>query len=203
KAIISREIVGHGVPCANPLAILRIEAEKPSLLEELDDAGRALERMLTPEFLPEVGSNMGYGVLGALEQNEVAAFDGRIVRVGTVAKRTGCARFGASKHVARIVLAASSHDPGARCAMNIKYSDENLEACKKARLSVSTFNRASEPKGTSSMTWGVHAAIDELGRVPDVIYDRGGVGKEPMIRLLGKNPGDVISKLERIRSKRI
>ncbi|MGQ9587547.1 MAG: bifunctional hydroxymethylpyrimidine kinase/phosphomethylpyrimidine kinase, partial [Thermoplasmata archaeon] len=48
KAIISREIVGHGVPCANPLAILRIEAEKPSMLEELDDAGRALERMLTP-----------------------------------------------------------------------------------------------------------------------------------------------------------
>ncbi len=202
KAILARQIVGHGVPCADPLAVLRIEAGKPSMLEELDGAGRALEKMLTVELLPEVGSNMGYAVLGALEQDEVAAFDGRIVRVGTTAKRVGCPRFGASKHVARIVLAASSRDPDTRCAMNLKYSEENLEACKKASLSVSTFDRTKEPKGVSSMTWGVHAAIDKFGTVPDVIYDKGGVGKEPMIRLLGKNPGDVVSKLERIRSGR-
>lgn len=203
KAILARQIVGHGVPCADPLAVLRIEAGKPSMLEELEDAGCALERMLTVEFLPEVGSNMGYAVLGALEQDEVAAFDGRIVRVGATAKRVGCPRFGASKHVARIVLAASSRDPDTRCAMNLKYSEENLEACKKARLSVSTFDRTREPKGVSSMTWGVHAAIDKFGTVPDVIYDKGGLGKEPMIRLLGKSPGDVVSKLERIMSKRV
>lgn len=202
KAILAREFVGKGVPCANPLAVLRIEAGKAAMLAELEDAGHGLERLLDLELIPEVGSNMGYGVLGALEPEEVAAFDGRIVRVGKSARRIGCARFGASKHVARIVLAAHRHDPRIRCALNIKYSPANLEACRRADLSTSTFDRAREPKGVSSMTWGVHKSIERFGGVPDVIFDKGGVGKEPMIRLLGRSPEDVLSKLRRIKSRR-
>ncbi|MCU0852435.1 MAG: bifunctional hydroxymethylpyrimidine kinase/phosphomethylpyrimidine kinase [Thermoplasmata archaeon] len=202
KAILARESVGKGVPCVNPLAVLRIEAGKHAMLSELEDAGSALEKLLGPDLIPEVGVNMGYAVLGALEPEEVAALEGRIIRVGKSARKMGCARFGASKHVARIVLAASSHDPQARCAMNMKYSPENLAACRKAKLSVSTFDRSKEPKGVSSMTWGVHRAIEDFGRVPDAIFDLGGHGKEPMIRLLGRTPDDVIAKLRRIRSRK-
>jgi hydroxymethylpyrimidine/phosphomethylpyrimidine kinase len=202
KAILARETVGAGIPCANPLAVLRIEAGKPSMLQELEDAGLALERIMDARLLPEVGSNMGYAVLGALEQDEVAAFDGRIVRVGSSARKIGCARFGASKHVARIVLAASSHDFRCRCALNIKYSEENLSACRRAKLKVSTFDRTKEPKDTSSMTWGVHKAIVDFGGIPDIIFDKGGPGKEPMIRILGRAPLDVIQKLKKIKSNR-
>jgi hydroxymethylpyrimidine kinase/phosphomethylpyrimidine kinase len=202
KAILAREIVGAGVPCANPLAVLRIEAERPAMLESLELAGKELEKLMTADLVPEVGSNMGYAVLGALDLDEVAAFSGRIVRVGTDARKIGCARFGASKHVARIVIAASSYDPEKRCALNIKYSEDNISACRKARLSVASFDRESEPKGVSSMTWGVHAAIEDLGSVPDIIFDKGGVGKEPMIRVLGTSPEDVLSKVKRMKQKR-
>lgn len=202
KAVLARERVGLGVPCANPLAVLRIEAQKASMLQELEDAAAMLEEALDPPLIPEVGTNMGYAVLGALEPDEVAAFEGRIVRCGSRAKRIGCARFGASKHVARIVLAASSRDPDARCALNIKYSEDNLSLCRRAKLSVASFDRAKEPKGVSSMTWGVLDAIDRRGSVPDVIFDRGGVGKEPMIRLLGRSPQDVMLKLKRVAAGR-
>lgn len=202
KAILSRETVGKGVPCANPLAVLRIEAGKGAMLDELERTAAQLEQILVPELIPEVGMNMGYAVLGALEQDEVAAFDGRIVRVGHGARKVGVARFGASKHVARIVLAASSRDPAYRCAMNVKYSEENVEAAKRAKLTVASFDRAKEPKGVSSMTWGVLNAIDRYGGVPDVIFDKGGHGKEPMIRLLGRAPEDVLSKLRRMAAKR-
>jgi hydroxymethylpyrimidine kinase/phosphomethylpyrimidine kinase len=202
KAILARETVGRGIPCANPLAVLRIEAGKHDMLVELEEAGHELESLMTADLLPEVGTNIGYGVLGAIDSTEVAAFDGRIVRVGVKARMVGCPRFGASKHVARIVLAASAHSPATRAAMNIKYSTENLSACRKAGLSVSTFSRDDEPKGVSSMTWGVHEAIADFGGIPDVIYDKGGIGKEPMIRLLGDSPGDLTDKLRRIISKR-
>jgi len=202
RAIIANEMVGKGIPCANPLATLRADAHKSDMLEALEDAGRELETLLDADLVPEVGSNMGYAMPGALEADEVAAFDGRIVRAGGGARRVGCARFGASKHVARIVLAASLHDPTTRCALNLKYSKENLDACKAARLTAEAFDRAREPKGVKSMTWGVHKAIFKHGAVPDVIYDKGGVGKEPMIRLLGDSPEDVIAKLRRIKSKR-
>ena len=198
KAVLAREKVGLGVPCANPLAVLRIEAGKAEMLRELEDAAARLEHMMDSALLPEVGTNMGYAVLGALGPDEVAAFEGRIVRCGTKAKRVGCARFGASKHVARIVIAVSSRDPEARCALNIKYTEDNLALCRKAKLSVTSFDRAKEPKGVSSMTWGVLDAIDRRGSVPDIIFDKGGVGKEPMIRLLGRSPQEVLFKLERI-----
>jgi len=202
KAIVARENVGHGVPCANPLAALRTEAMKVGMLEELQDAGAQLEEILDAELLPEVGSNMGYSILGALDADDVAAFDGRIVRTGQGARVVGSPRFGASKHVARIVLAAGCHDPDMRCALNIKYSELNLVACKKAQFSIASFARAREPTGVSSMTWGVHKAIQNHGGVPDVIYDKGGVGKEPMIRILGSSPNDVVSKLRLLKSKR-
>jgi hydroxymethylpyrimidine kinase/phosphomethylpyrimidine kinase len=202
KAVLAREKVGLGIPCANPLAVLRIEAGKPDMLRELEAAGAELERMLTPDLIPEVGTNIAYAVLGALDPSEVAAFDGRVVRVGSRARKIGCPKFGASKHVARIVLAASYHDANIRTAMNLKYSEQNLAACRKAGLSVSTFDRSEEPEGVSSMTWGVHRAIERFGGVPDVVFDLGGIGKEPMIRLLGENPADVLGKLKRSFSKR-
>ncbi len=202
KAIVAREIVGKGIPCANPLAVLRGNAEKVVMLDRLEEAGAELERVLDADLIPEVGANMGFATVGALDPNEVAAFQGRIIRVGQKARRTGCAKFGASKHVARIVLAAGCHDPTVRCALNIKYSDNNLDACRRAKLTVSTFERAREPKGVSSMTWGVHKAILRHKGVPDVIFDRGGVGKEPMIRILGRDPEDVLAKLKKMMPKR-
>ncbi|MDZ4200409.1 MAG: thiamine-phosphate synthase family protein, partial [Kiritimatiellia bacterium] len=33
------------------------------------------------------------------------------------------------------------------------------------------------------------------GAVPDMIFDCGDVGKEPMIRVLGKDPDDVVNKV--------
>lgn len=198
KAILARETVGRGIPCVNPLAVLRSEAERAYMLEQLQNASGELETLLGPGLLPEVGANMGFAVQGALDPREVAAFTGRIVRVGDGAKTIGCARFGASKHVARIVLAASAFDPSVRCALNVKYSEDNIRACRKSKLAVASFDRAKEPKCASSMTWGVTHAIEKRGSVPDVIFDRGGHGKEPMIRLLGSDPGDVVSKLRTV-----
>jgi hydroxymethylpyrimidine/phosphomethylpyrimidine kinase len=47
------------------------------------------------------------------------------------------------------------------------------------------------------MEWGTAEAIRSLGFVPDVIFDPGSVGKEPMIRLLGKDPEEILTKLRR------
>jgi Uncharacterized conserved protein, COG1992 len=48
------------------------------------------------------------------------------------------------------------------------------------------------------MIWGTEVAIKTLGRVPDVIVDKGGFGKEPMIFVLGKDPKDVLEKTKKI-----
>jgi hydroxymethylpyrimidine/phosphomethylpyrimidine kinase len=45
------------------------------------------------------------------------------------------------------------------------------------------------------LEWGVGEVLRKLRRVPDFIYDQGDVGKEPMIRVLGRNPLDIVHKI--------
>ena len=37
--------------------------------------------------------------------------------------------------------------------------------------------------------------LRKMKQVPDFVYDEGDVGKEPMIRVLGRNPNEVVSKI--------
>ena len=73
-----------------------------------------------------------------------------------------------------------------------------LEVCKKLDLTISSFDRADEPEKTSTMDWGVTHAIKEYGSVPDIISDVGGIGKEPMVRVLGSGALDVAKTAVRI-----
>jgi hydroxymethylpyrimidine/phosphomethylpyrimidine kinase len=151
---------------------------------------------LPKEFVPEVGMNIGYALQDAEKTEDICAINGRIVKTKDNPVRCGGMEFGVSKHVASIILAAMKFDRKTRCAMNLKYSDENIEKCKKAGFKIETFDRLQEPHDTkSTMEWGTAQAIQKLGFVPDVIYDTGGKGKEPMIRILGKNPKDVVNKV--------
>jgi hydroxymethylpyrimidine/phosphomethylpyrimidine kinase len=44
------------------------------------------------------------------------------------------------------------------------------------------------------MSWGTSKAIIEAAMFPDVIWDEGGMGKEPMIRLLGFSATQIASR---------
>jgi predicted fused transcriptional regulator/phosphomethylpyrimidine kinase len=162
---------------------------------ELKKAVDVLLTFLPKEFVPEVGMNIGYALQDAKKLDDICAINGRIVKTKDKPVRYGSIEFGVSKHVASIILAAMKFDCKTRCAMNLKYSDENIEKCKKARFKIGTFDRIQEPhEAKSTMEWGTTKTIQKLGSVPDIIYDTGGNGKEPMIRILGKNPKDVVNK---------
>jgi len=161
----------------------------------------ALLKTLPISFIPEVGCNIGYAIPHATTHKDICALDGRIVRRSTKPHQCGPLRFGASKHVASIILATLRHYPSIRCVMNIRYSPQILSFCRKTGYSIRSFDRAEEPPQVSSMDWGTTTALQDSTLCPDIIFDTGGIGKEPMIRLLGKTPSDVIEKLRRIKDE--
>jgi len=193
--------LGKGIGIIDPLKEIIVEAGKIRVLESLYASKEVVERELPIELIPEVGSNLCYSISSPRSEQDVAGYTGRIVRDGKRPKVVGCPKFGASKHVARIILAASRQDPTVRSVMNIKFNEKNIEACRNAGLKMSSFSRAKEPDGVSTMDWGTDAAIRDFGSVPDAIWDEGGHGKEPMIRILGESPDGVLRKVSRISSE--
>jgi len=171
---------------------------------QLKNAIETIISFLPPEYVPEVGMNFAYALPNAKTRNDVCAVDGRITKHKERITLCGTIDFGASKHVASIILAAMLYDAAMRSAINIRYSQKTVGLCKQIGFTLGSFNRENEPLDTTStMEWGTKHAITLLGRLPDAIYDTGSSGKEPMIRILGKNPEEVFLKIRKLVSASI
>lgn len=189
---------GRGIDFLNTVIHLQRAAQKYHVYSEVDECTKKIEEMIPVSLIPEVGINMAFCLPGAEDINDVCGLDGRIISSGNRAVRVGVPKFGGSKHMATLAYTAYSLDRKNRCAMNIRYSPPLISVCKAVGLKVGSFDRAEEPKKVSTMAWGVESVYNKLGFIPDIIYDSGDLGKEPMIRILGEHPNSVYKKLMRI-----
>jgi hydroxymethylpyrimidine/phosphomethylpyrimidine kinase len=169
------------------------------IMSALQASKNNLLQTLVPEMIPEVGINFGYAIPAARTIDDICALEARIIKTKGGVQSTGGVAFGASNHVARIILSAMEADLRYRSALNLRYSEAIVEAGKKLGLAIGTFDRSEEPTGEQTMDWGTRTAINKLGQVPDLIYDLGGPGKEPMVRILGQTPGEVIQIVSKLK----
>jgi hydroxymethylpyrimidine kinase/phosphomethylpyrimidine kinase len=175
---------------------IRTDADRYAVLSNVTAAVQILSSLDGfAELLPEVGTNIGMAIADARSEQDIAAIDGRIVRTKD-GIRAGCIAFGASDHVARLILAMMERDSACRSAINLRYTPAILKTCSLLGMTISSFDRANEPAAEETMAWGVRAASSAL--VPEVIYDLGAVGKEPMVRIFGSTAVEVAEKVKRI-----
>jgi hydroxymethylpyrimidine kinase / phosphomethylpyrimidine kinase / thiamine-phosphate diphosphorylase len=208
KAFINRAIftgisIGSGHGPTNPYSHIAVKLEKETILNDLKKALERLVQLNAGKIIPECRSNLAYAGTGASGYEDVAAVPGRITNVGDQIITCREPAFGATRHVARVVLAVMSKAPEMRSAMNIRYNPAVIHACKKLDFRMASFDRKMEPKDIkekegSSLEWGTREAMKMLDHPPDCVYDEGETGKEPMIRVLGKNPMDVVEKVWKI-----
>jgi len=202
-AIRCAQPVGSGNGPTYPFAATVRDAQVSCCCRELEAAYAVLAQERIGSLIPEVQSNFGYALAAACAPEDVVAFPGRLVRLRDSIARIAPPEPGASRHISRVILTAMAHNPGMRAAMNIVYSEDIITRCRELGFSVAEFSRAEEPQNVrdlegSSLEWGTQKAIAAAGAVPDIIFDRGGVGKEPMVRVLGTDPLDVAHKVLRI-----
>jgi hydroxymethylpyrimidine kinase/phosphomethylpyrimidine kinase len=189
--------IGKGYGPVNPMAHLYRESSRYNVLMNLEKTKTLLEA--TPEvamLVPEVGMNIAMAIPYAEGIDDVAAIEGRIVKTSKGAKVAGNPRFGCSSHLARYILEIIKQDESKRAAINLKFSNNILETLEELGVTISFYDRRKEPeeiKKVDGMTvpWGVKQAVKRIGKVPDVIYHRGDVGKEPMIVILGQQAYDL------------
>jgi len=199
-AIQSGLNLGKGTGPTNPSAYVLREMERYQVIQELKKAVEVLKENKMGHLIPEVSSNLGYALPYAEGVGDVAAFPGRIVRFKDSVATHSDPEFGASRHVANIILTVMKFYPEYCSAMNIRYSQEMVTKLKDKDFLVTHFDRRREPKKVkeregSSLEWGVGEVLKKMKRVPDFITDEGDVGKEPMIRVLGRTPKDIVQKI--------
>jgi hydroxymethylpyrimidine kinase/phosphomethylpyrimidine kinase len=194
--------VGRGLPVTNPLSAIYCDASRYHVIAELQ---AAVEQVSTLDgfykLIPETQTNFAYALPDATDISEVAGVRGRIVRIGNTAVPASYIEFGASRHMASAIIGYMQVNPAFRSVINIRFDDDLVKVCK-SLFSVSSYDRSKEPKGIkkkegSSVSWGTMQALSKNPRA-DVIYHRGDIGKEPMITVFGRNPGEVVLKIKAI-----
>ena len=196
--------IGKGYGPVNPMAHLFRGSSRHNVLMNLEKAKILLEA--TPEvavLVPEVGMNIAMAIPYAEGAADVAAIEGRIVRTSRGVRAVGNPRFGCSLHLTRYILEIIKHDESKRAAINLKFSNNILQILEKLSMTISFYDRRKEPeeiKKADGMTvpWGVKQAVKRIGKVPDVIYHKGDIGKEPMIVILGKHACDLAKIVKEI-----
>ncbi|NMA11282.1 Bifunctional thiamine biosynthesis protein ThiDN [Methanoculleus chikugoensis] len=176
-----------------------MQEEREKVVDRLEEAVGLLVERMDARLIAEVGMNIVYALPDARSKDDVAGVLGRIVRLGEAVHPVGEIAFGASDHIARIVITAMRFDPRIRSAANIRFSEAILPELDNLLFEVCSFDREKEPVGVQTMDWGVASCCGE--GVPDVIYDRGAMGKEPMIRVLGEDPVTVAQNILKLSNR--
>ena len=154
-------------------------------------------------LIPECQTNFVFSKQIPISIKDVVGVSGRIVKSGTSVIVAGDLEYGGSTHVASAIIAMNKKFKTIRSALNIKYNKKILEQFKKKGFNITSYDRSKEPsivknKENSSISWGIKKAIKEISKPPDIVYHKGDYGKEPMILIFGKNPGEVIHKISKL-----
>lgn len=164
--------------------------------ETLGSVRRGARRLATTDgvanYIPNVGTNVGTALPEATDRTDVAAIPGRIYTVGDRVEVPANPEFGASQHVATVILAAMAVDPSVRGALNISTDNGILSAAREIVGEPIAFDPSYDDRG---------ARLQELFRdheVPAVVYHEGAFGIEPITYVLGHTAVEAAELTERL-----
>jgi len=167
-------------------------AERWKVIQALREAKERLYLLNPVKCIPETQMNVGYAINSAVGIEDVAAFPGRIGHHDGKICFKGDPLFGASSYVARLILDYMRHVPSMRSAANIRYDKRRLRTAREKGLNIAFLERG------QSLDILLKKNLVNIDNPPDIIYDEGEVGKEPMIRLFSRSPHELLKKMEMI-----
>lgn len=193
KSIATQYSIGKGGDVVNPMVYLEDGTSSSNVLDEVEKAASRIVEILPADLVSKEGINIAYAASKANGPKDVAAIKGRIVvRRGNLKKR-GPARFGVAEHLSPVILSAMKCDPNIRCVMSLKYSSDVADIMEELGFVLGQFDHRTR----DTIEDLVNDVIKDVGRVPDAITDPYNK-KEKLIMVFGKDPQDVLRKIETI-----
>ncbi|MBC7092272.1 MAG: phosphomethylpyrimidine kinase, partial [Nitrososphaeria archaeon] len=170
---------------------------------------RAVQMLESSEYfkflMPEVRVNLVYSIENALSVDDVAGVDGQITLVHGKVKAAGYPRFGASDHMARLLIEVRKYDKRYRAGINFAWTPTISkfleEYSREKNWDYVGIDRSLEPEEIKavdgkSMPWKINEIVKKCGgRVPKLFYEGPGLGKEPLSILLGRTAVEVANEV--------
>jgi len=183
---------GHSFDIHDPDSDLRTTEQ---VLASLRRGLRTLERTRdVTDLIPNVGSNLVECTPDARAIDDVAGVPGRLFDVKGQLAVPAEPEFGASEHVASVLLAARAAGSDARAALDLRYDPDIVE-----RLAEDGHVTAEFDAEYDDLEAAIARALEAKGKA-DVLYHTGGYGIEPIVYVLGADAEavvDVVRKLTR------
>jgi len=170
----------------------------------LDNLARAVQILQNcSEFsllMPEVRVNLVYALPGAKTSDEVVAIDGRITVVQGLPHASGMPQWGASDHMARLIIEVRKYDPAINAGINFKCDATVIDVvrkyCSEQGILFGWIDRTKEPaevaeQDGTSMPWKIKQLASDSDGIPRLFYEGDGWGKEPLFVALGNDAVEV------------
>lgn len=161
------------------------DQEQTALLKRLEWAVSRIDVNKLKLQMPAVGMNIACCLESSRSTAEVAAFPGKVTIVNNKLRHHETPSFGASHHLANMLLDARIHDSGKAAILNIHPGNDKdaIELmCEDLDLNL-TF----APKGELVPHQGI-----------DIILDEGAFGWEPALYILAHNPLELVDRMHKI-----
>lgn len=168
--------------------------ERSAVIEEIQRATKLLEDSSAfPQIMPEVSVNLVMSVRSPKSESDVAAIPGRIVKVKGKARSLLAPEFGASQHMAKVLLVVQSKFPDIRATMNVRFDWAVDKIITKRGIRCANTD-PSDRDGQDPVLWSIQKLVAKTKTKPDVIVDAGGPGIEPIAYLFADNATNVVRK---------
>ncbi len=141
--------------------------------------------------MPEVSVNIAYAFGEASKVDDIVAIPGRIVRVRDRARAFMKPEFGASTHLAKMLLQIRVRMKERKAAMNLRYDERMEEVVSKLGLKTlrigGEYSRAEDP-----VVEALARRMREVHESFDSVIASGGSGIEPSLYLFANNPTEIV-----------
>lgn len=162
-----------------------------ALLRRLEWATGRLDLRRLKSYMPAVGMNIATCMPDASSTADVAAYPGRMTLVDNVLRRHETPEFGASNHLAKLLLQAKAIDDEKVAVLNLK--PPTLDGM----VDQGDINYISDELDYKLGRANKGVLQDHEGRL-DIVLDEGAFGWEPSLYILAPNPMDLIDRAHAI-----
>ncbi|MDG7005752.1 MAG: hypothetical protein JRM86_02330 [Nitrososphaerota archaeon] len=166
-------------------------------VEHVEAALRSLEgSSLFVRVMPEVSVNLAFAPPGARSPADVVAIPGRIVRVRGRARSFMRPEYGASTHLAAMLLEVGRRRPALRAAINLRYDARISEVLRARGVGVLTLGRARPAVADDRVVASLRSSLSGGGLTGDLgaVVDPGGEGMEPSLYLFAEDAEGVVRR---------